>query len=266
MAAAAWRPTRRELRTDVAIAMSLGLAAALSLYVGSDPAISGPASDYPRVTAVLTLTSLHLVLAARRRFPLATLLLSMLAFLPIVLADIPEPHISPVSLLILVYTAGAYGGPQRNAARAAFMVMLGGLLVFAIVRTPAVPFEGRVPLEVLSLLTVALNVVSFAGAWILGDVVRTRREREAVLEEQAAALAAAQADLAHRAVLGERVRIARELHDVLAHHVSLMGVQAGAARRVLSTRPQAVPELLGSIEGSSRDALVELQRLLGLLR
>jgi signal transduction histidine kinase len=62
------------------------------------------------------------------------------------------------------------------------------------------------------------------------------------------------------------VRIARELHDVVAHHVSVMGVQAGAARRVLESRPEAVPELLGSIETSSRQAVGELQRMLGLLR
>ena len=71
---------------------------------------------------------------------------------------------------------------------------------------------------------------------------------------------------ARRAVLEERVRIARELHDVVAHHVSVMGVQAGAARRVMGRRPDQAAEALSSIEASSRQAVVELHRLLGFLR
>ena len=71
---------------------------------------------------------------------------------------------------------------------------------------------------------------------------------------------------ARRAVLDERVRIARELHDVVAHHVSVMGVQAGAARRVMGRQPEKAEEVLSSIEASSRQAVVELHRLLGFLR
>jgi len=67
-------------------------------------------------------------------------------------------------------------------------------------------------------------------------------------------------------VFAERVRIARELHDVVAHHVSVMGVQAGAARRVMERQPEKAAEALSSIESSSRQALLELHRLLGFLR
>jgi signal transduction histidine kinase len=71
---------------------------------------------------------------------------------------------------------------------------------------------------------------------------------------------------AKQAVFAERVRIARELHDVVAHHVSVMGVQAGAARRVMARQPKDAAEALASIELSSRTAVQEMQRLLGFLR
>ncbi len=71
---------------------------------------------------------------------------------------------------------------------------------------------------------------------------------------------------AEQAVFAERVRIARELHDVVAHHVSVMGVQAGAARRVMARQPKEAAEALASIELSSRTAVQEMQRLLGFLR
>ena len=73
-------------------------------------------------------------------------------------------------------------------------------------------------------------------------------------------------DLARRVVLDERMRIARELHDVVAHHVSVMGIQAAGARRIIDKRPDQAAEALATIEATSRQAVVELQRLLGMLR
>ena len=114
-------------------------------------------------------------------------------------------------------------------------------------------------------------VIVYSGAFmvfplLLGLAVRSRRERERELTARTAELQREREENARRAVLEERVRIARDLHDVVAHHVSVMGVQAGAARRVMGRQPEKAEEVLSSIEASSRQAVVELHRLLGFLR
>ena len=264
--ATTWRPSRRSDAFDVAVAAVLGLAGGLSLYIGGDPALVGPLADYPRPLGVLPLAALILVLVVRRRFPLVTLVVATVGLVILRLADVPEFQISGVALFVALYSAGAYGGARRDGVRAAVAVSVFALVIWTILREPPVPFEGRVPLTVVNLFTAVANAFYLAAGWVLGDLVRTRRQREARLEVQATELALAHADRARQAVLAERVRIARELHDVLAHHVSVMGVQAGAARRVLDSQPGEVPELLAGIETSSRQAVVELQGLVGLLR
>jgi signal transduction histidine kinase len=99
-----------------------------------------------------------------------------------------------------------------------------------------------------------------------GEAVRTRRAHARALEERAALLERERDEKARRAVEAERQRIARELHDVIAHNVSVMVVQAGAGRRIVEERPQDTVELLRSIEATGRQALGEIRRLLGVLR
>ena len=86
------------------------------------------------------------------------------------------------------------------------------------------------------------------------------------LEERAVLAEAGREEEARRAVTAERTRIARELHDVVAHSVSVMVVQAGAARRVLDKEPDRASEAMASIESTGRQSLNELRRLLGMLR
>ena len=88
----------------------------------------------------------------------------------------------------------------------------------------------------------------------------------ASLEERAERAEQTRAAEAERAVAEERTRIARELHDVVAHSMSVMVVQAGAARRVVDTDPAQAAEALQAIEDTGRDALAEMRRLLGVLR
>jgi len=106
----------------------------------------------------------------------------------------------------------------------------------------------------------------FAIAWLTGYALRERAAEADAAEARAASAEREREENARRAVFEERVRIARELHDVVAHHVSMMGVQAGAARVVIDRDRGKAKEALTAIEVSSRQAVVELHRLLGFLR
>src|SRR6266536_1868449 len=103
-------------------------------------------------------------------------------------------------------------------------------------------------------------------AWVVGDRARTRHAYLAQLEERAARLEREREDHARRAAEAERNRIARELHDVVAHNVSVIAVQAGAARIASRDRPGQVIETLGLIERTARSTLAEVRTVLGILR
>ena len=105
-----------------------------------------------------------------------------------------------------------------------------------------------------------------AIAWLVGDNLRTRRAYLAQLEERAARLEREREQQATRATLEERARIARELHDVIAHNVSVMVVQASAGEDVFDSDPGRAREALAAVAATGRDALGELRRLLGVIR
>jgi len=110
------------------------------------------------------------------------------------------------------------------------------------------------------------NLLFLGGAILLGQVAWRGALHTARELEHAETIRAQSARLRDQAVVAERLRIARELHDVVAHHVSVMGVQASAARRVLEKNPDAAREALGAIETSSRNAVGQMRELLGTLR
>jgi signal transduction histidine kinase len=169
------------------------------------------------------------------------------------------PLTQAAAFLVLTYTAAA-----RLPARPAVLAWLAlWLPVFAVnlgVRRAA-EAAGLTP-GFLALYNLLLALVAFFA----GRTVHARRTSTRALEERARAAEANQRALAEQAVADERRRIARELHDVVAHHVSVMGVLATGARRVLQRRPEAADEVLGTIEDTSRTTLRELRRLLDVLR
>jgi signal transduction histidine kinase len=146
---------------------------------------------------------------------------------------------------------------SRRPAAVAILVLtevsLGaGLLVWAI---PGLMLVDRV------------HALLAAGAiWFVADSVRERRRYLAGLAEQAAQRQQAEAEAGRQAVRQERVRIARELHDVVAHSLGVVTVQAGVGRRIGATAPAEALRALRAVEVTGRSALEELRRILGLLR
>jgi hypothetical protein len=135
---------------------------------------------------------------------------------------------------------------------------------------PAVPVRdagrrGHRHLDV-DLLEIGYVAIVFVSGWVLGVVLAARRSHTRALEEKTAALEAARQELAHRAVLEERTRIARDLHDILAHAMSVITVQAGVGGHLLEHDPEQAKGALRVIEETGRGALGEMRRLLGVLR
>ena len=122
------------------------------------------------------------------------------------------------------------------------------------------------PIPASVLLSVFVNVLYFGGAILGGQASWRNARQKELLADQAQTIAAQGKTLRDQAVTEERLRIARELHDVVAHHVSVIGIQAGAARRVLTSNPVAAQGALSEIEASSRHAVSSMRGLLGTLR
>ncbi|MET9909507.1 sensor histidine kinase [Streptomyces sp. NPDC006476] len=200
---------------------------------------------------------LCLALALRRRMPEKMLLL-MIALGVAQLALDVATMVADFAMLVIVYTVAVMGA--RWASRLALAVGLSAA-TFAEFRWPT---EHSSALGHVAL--VIFQTVPFALAWVLGDSIRTRRAYFAQLEERAARLEKEREAQAKVAVAAERARIARELHDVVAHNVSVMVVQADGAAYVLDAAPDQAKKALETISSTGRQALAEMRRLLGVLR
>ena len=126
------------------------------------------------------------------------------------------------------------------------------------------------PLSISLLDWIITGTIIFAGpsliAWVLGDSMRYRRAYYAALEDRAARLERERDAQAQIAAAAERARIARELHDVVAHNVSVMVVQADGASYALDRSPERARQALAAISSTGRQALAEMRRMLGVLR
>jgi len=220
--------------------------------------VTGGVARKPDVFGAVLIVAAGLPLLARRRRPSAVLAATTIAVLISQLIGYADDGVA-LTTMIAAYSVGAHSTDRRRAVRSAVLI-IGGLCLLNLsaiwrVHKTAEPISSAVG-----------NAIVFATAFLLGDNLRRRRLRLADLEERAQANERERELVARQAVSDEQRRIARELHDIVAHSLSVMVVQAGAARRVIAKRPDDAQEALGNIEVTGRAALAEMRQLLGVLR
>ena len=193
-----------------------------------------------------------LPLVWRRTWPFATVLVTGLLTGVHGASSLPDPPVAFAGL-VAIYTVAAHA--TRRVAVTAGVIGAVTIAVVLLVSWPDSDLEDA-----------TVVYLTFATAWLLGDATRSRRERTAELEARAADLERTRAAEARRAVVEERTRIAREMHDVLAHSVSMIVVQAEAGPLVVERDPARAVAAFDAISATGKEALRELRRLLGVLR
>ncbi len=215
-------------------------------------------------------------LALRRRWPCTMAVIVAAVYFLAVTLHVPELYAGNIAVFIAFYTVGAWADDRRRAAIVRVAIIVGMFLWLLVVtfREATAPTDESglsragafSPFVAYMLLQLLINGLFFGGAYYFGDRAYAAARQRIALEERTAELERERERTAEQAVALDRIRIARELHDVVAHHVSLMGVQAGAARAVMATDPDAARRTLTAVEASARSALGDLRRLLETLR
>jgi signal transduction histidine kinase len=232
---------------DVALALTI---AAYSLFAAQRDHVQ---IDFLSLPLLLLQT---LPVAVRRRDPMKVLIVTGLAITIYSLLGY-DSTTDGFGIFIAFYTVAA-NMPRRRAIIAAAVTAVGIFISFA-----AYAAQNSLTGWTASMTS---TYISFAVAWLIGDNLRVRRAYTRELEDRAADLERERGEKADQAVAEERARIARELHDVVAHYVSVMVVQAAGARRVVDKDPLAAKGALEAVEVAGRTALTEMRRMLEVLR
>lgn len=267
-------PTLRDQRGDLLLALVLFVGAILSAALSSIAQVYGD-EQAPLWTALVYAVVVAAPLGFRRRWPGTVAVVVSLAYFTAVTIRVPEIYVGNIAMFIALYTVGAWMNDRRKAlvVRVAIIVGMFVWLLITMYRDAIseadkadVVAGAMSPYVAFMLIQILLNVLYFGGAYYFGERSWAAAEQRTVLEERTRELEREREVTAAQAVALDRVRIARELHDVVAHHVSVMGVQAGAARLVLESDPAQSARILSGIESSARDAIQELRQLLETLR
>lgn len=258
------------LRQDAVVALVL-MVLSVTGYLGtlSLPVSSGDANLAWTLPAILLA---GVLITFRRRFPVLVLLLATGVHFFVV--GILDPLVVLQPGMQVLYFLGLYSAMAWARNREALM-MTTLVVVVGMAAWVAVDLAGGiailqasdedlpVPLVVSQVL---INIAYFGGATWLGRNAWLKARSDHELTESERLVAEQSEQLARQAIVGERLRIARELHDSVAHHVALIGVQAAAARRAMDKKPEAAAEALLTVERSARRTVSELRSVLGSLR
>jgi signal transduction histidine kinase len=273
-----WRrppPTAAQRRLDVWVALVV-FAGAMVMIVLINSMGAFPFGDAPSLLEQFVWgVALSAPLAVRRSYPVPVVVVLSVVVIAAQARHIGDNNTLSVALFLAVYTVGAWERNRTVAlwSRVGVIVVMFGWMVVSFVDTllsprPEFP-DAAGPLDpflAAVLLNIVVNIVYFWGAYAFGNMAWLSARRQAELEDRAEQLRRSQEQNTRGAIVAERLRIARDLHDVVAHHVSVMGVQAGAARRVLDKDPELAREALQTVESTARTAIGELRGLLGVLR
>lgn len=258
-------------RTD---ALTAALLAALGATMSWLAGVGGVSFfPYAMHWQVLGSALLAVPLAWRRRYPLSVGVVHALAYGVLSSLTGFDLSTSQVLLFLSFFSIGAWSAQRARATRVRVLICAGmGVwlvsvafhhYVQALGTAQVIPVRQFLAVVVFRLF---INIAFFAGAWYFGNREWARAVARAELERADAAIRELRSELVEAAVSQERLHIARELHDVVAHHVTTMSVQAAAARRVLARDPEAAAAPLKHIESAARQAVAELRTLVLTLR
>jgi signal transduction histidine kinase len=252
-----WLPVRRPLLLDVVVAAVLAAGSIAQIAAGHQASPAGPGWTVMRYLAVVAACG---ALPFRHRFPA------------------PVLAVVAIAVALLTALAGPSGGLIFGSGGLAVLAV--PLAVYGVALVPASPWVAAG--IGVALATVEAGALSAAGGpewgaallllaltaagWLAGENTKSRRAHLEAVLERSAEREREREQRARQAGAEERLRIARELHDVVAHAMSIIAVRSGVARMVLDVRPEEAREALGIIEGTSRQALAELRLLVGVLR
>ena len=240
--------TRGWSRDDV-LDWTLAIAVAAGAELQQANCVCGGAHHWLGALATLLAT---LPIGLRRRRPFPVLLVTGGASIAHIVLGFSNPFLITFAVLVALYSV---------ANHASWAVSVSAAVLTATVLPVSFALDWHNQGQVY-LSDLPYNYGLFGAAWVLGDNVRRQREQA----QLAMRLAAAEEQRSKHAVADERVRIARELHDVVAHTLSVIVLQAGAGRRIAPQQPDRAAAVLGGIETLGREALGDMRRLVGMLR
>lgn len=258
------------LRTDALVAFALAaLGCGMSWLV-----IAADMSHFSQSWGLQCLGTVvsSLPLVWRRRFPLVAGMAQAVLYNVATFFTGIDIYTSQVVLFLGFYSIGAWSAKRGQALLVRILICL--LMAVSFVVASFASLEKVTGAEAISATQMAafivinsiVNIAFFTGAWIFGDQAWDQATERAELEDADASIKQLQAQLVESAVEEERLRIARELHDVVAHHVTAMSVQAAAARRLIERDPDAATASLKQVESSARAAVRDLRSMVLTLR